>query len=356
MITISLCMIVKDEEAVLERCLLCAKDLVDEIIIIDTGSTDKTMEIAAKYTNKVYSFTWIDDFSAARNYAFSKATMEYCMWLDADDVIKDNDRRDFLTFKQTLATDVDIVMMRYNTGFDKNGIPTLWYFRERIIRNNNKYFWEGAIHEAITPQGSIIYSDIAITHQKLHAKDPDRNLNIYKKMISEKKKFSARELYYYARELYYHKMYESALVEFEKFLSHRDAWIENKIEACLLISQCHLKAGHHIAALEALFRSFEYDIPRAEICCEIGNHFLSSQQYQIAVFWFETALGCDITLRKNGFIQPDSYNYTPSIQLCVCHDKLAQYEIAEKYNEIAGTFKPDAPAYLYNKTYFENKT
>jgi Glycosyltransferases involved in cell wall biogenesis len=76
MVTISLCMIVKNEEAVLRRCLDSVKETVDEIIIVDTGSVDKTKEIAAEYTPKVYDFVWIDDFSAARNEAFSKATME----------------------------------------------------------------------------------------------------------------------------------------------------------------------------------------------------------------------------------------------------------------------------------------
>ena len=74
---ISLCMIVKDEEDVLERCLECAKNIADEIVIVDTGSKDRTKDIANKYTDKVYDFDWWNDFSKARNYAFSKATKEY---------------------------------------------------------------------------------------------------------------------------------------------------------------------------------------------------------------------------------------------------------------------------------------
>lgn len=84
-ITISLCMIVKNEEMVLSRCLESIKDIVDEIIIIDTGSTDKTKEIARLYTDKVYDFKWTQDFSQARNYSFSKATKDYQMWLDAEE-------------------------------------------------------------------------------------------------------------------------------------------------------------------------------------------------------------------------------------------------------------------------------
>ncbi|PES02484.1 glycosyl transferase, partial [Bacillus anthracis] len=87
MITISLCMIVKNEEATLKRCLTAISDVVDEIIIIDTGSTDQTKKIASKFTDKVIDFVWIDDFSTARNFAFSQATKEYILWLDADDLV-----------------------------------------------------------------------------------------------------------------------------------------------------------------------------------------------------------------------------------------------------------------------------
>ena len=77
MISISLCMIIKNEGKVLSRCLDSIKDLVDEIIIIDTGSTDNTKTIASNYTDKIYDFEWNDNFSAARNYSFSKATKDY---------------------------------------------------------------------------------------------------------------------------------------------------------------------------------------------------------------------------------------------------------------------------------------
>ena len=74
MIKISLCMIVKDEEQVLNRCLTSVEGIADEIIIVDTGSTDKTKDIAKKFTDKIYDFKWVNDFSKARNYSFSKAS------------------------------------------------------------------------------------------------------------------------------------------------------------------------------------------------------------------------------------------------------------------------------------------
>ena len=90
--TISLCMIVKNEEKHIARCLDSVAGLVDEIVIVDTGSSDRTVEIASRYTPRVYSYPWKDDFSDARNHAFSKATMDYCMWMDADDVLEEAER------------------------------------------------------------------------------------------------------------------------------------------------------------------------------------------------------------------------------------------------------------------------
>ena len=93
MVSISLCMIVRNEEKVLGRCLACVQGFADEIIIVDTGSTDRTKEIAFSFTDKVYDFKWKDDFAAARNFAFSKGTGDYLFWLDADDVVRQEERR-----------------------------------------------------------------------------------------------------------------------------------------------------------------------------------------------------------------------------------------------------------------------
>ena len=110
MVTLSLCMIVRDEEDVLGRCLESVKDLADEIIIVDTGSNDRTKEIAAYYTDRIYDFEWCDDFSAARNFAFSKGTKDFLMWLDADDVIPGEEAERFRSFKENLTPDTDVVM------------------------------------------------------------------------------------------------------------------------------------------------------------------------------------------------------------------------------------------------------
>jgi len=352
--TISLCMIVKDEEMNIARCLDSAASLVDEIIIVDTGSKDRTVEIVSKYTSKVYSYLWNDDFSDARNYSFSKASMDYCMWMDADDILENTEKEKFLQLKETLSPEVDIVMMKYHTAFDEAGKPSFSYFRERWIRNCSKYRWVGAVHEVIPPSGSIVYSDIAVSHKKIKVQDPDRNLNIYRKVLAEGKHLEARQQYYYGRELYYHKQYEEAVFVLEEFLLSEEGWIENKIEACLVCANCYNHLDKEQSALNALLRSMSYDMPRAEICCEIGKYFLDHGNYSIAAYWYETALGRPQNEYSGGFVLPDCYDYIPLLQLCVCFDKLGNRKLAKEYNEKAGACKPYSKAYLYNKQYFDS--
>ena len=346
-------MIVKNEEMHIARCLDSIAELVDEIVIVDTGSADRTVELASKYTSKVYSYPWNDDFSDARNYSFSKATMDYCMWMDADDILEKTEREKFLQLKKSLLPDTDIVMMKYHTAFDENGRPSFSYFRERWIKNCSKYRWVGAVHEVIPPSGKVIYSDIAICHKKINAKDPDRNLKIYQKMLADGKTLDARQQYYYGRELYYHKQYEEAVSVFEQFLQSTDGWVENKIEACSICANCYDQLGQENSALMTLLRSMSFDLPRAELCCDIGKYFLEHGNYRNAVYWYETALHTQRDEYSGGFVLPDCYDYIPLLQLCVCFDKMGDRKKAKEYNERAGLCKPYSKAYLYNKDYFD---
>lgn len=173
-------MIVKDEEEVLARCINSAQEVVDEIIIVDTGSTDKTKEIASKFTDKIYDFEWIDDFSAARNFAFSKATKEYIFWLDADDLIPEEDIEKFKDLKDTLDNSVDSVTMLYNLGFDEKGNVTFSLRRNRLVKRTNNFQWCGFVHECLVVGGKIINSDISIIHRKLKLAT-NRNLKIFQK-------------------------------------------------------------------------------------------------------------------------------------------------------------------------------
>ncbi|WP_343209356.1 glycosyltransferase family 2 protein [Anaerolentibacter hominis] len=354
MITLSLCMIVKNEEDVLSRCLTSVSGIFDEIILVDTGSTDHTKEIASAFTDLVYDFAWIDDFSAARNFAFSKASMDYAMWLDADDVLLKKDRTELLSLKSSLSPDVDVVMLPYHTAFDENGNPTFSYYRERIIRLASGLRFAGAVHESIAPSGTVIYGKAAVTHQKLHPSDPDRNLKIFEKQLNEGGLADPREQFYYARELYYHKRYEDAVRWFQVFLNGGRGWVENNIEACRFLAYSLYGLGREDEALESLLNTLKYDCPRAETCCDLGKHFLDRNLYPQAIFWYELALLQKRDDTSGAFVIPDCYDFLPNLQLCVCYDRIGEHQKAASYNEKAGALKPQNPMYLKNRQYFQH--
>lgn len=346
-------MIVKNELHTLPRCLGSAAGIADEIIIADTGSTDGTVEAARRYTDKVFSFDWCDDFSAARNFAFSKARMDYCMWLDADDVILPRDRERLLELKQTLEPDTDVVMLRYQSAAPDGGVSALSYYRERLLRREGGFRWEGAVHEAITPRGKILYYDAAVTHAKSGPGDPDRNLRIFEKLISEGKGLSPREQFYYARELTYHSRDAEAAKVFQGFLDSGRGWVENNIEACLNLAACLERLGRSGEAFSALLRSFRFGEPRAEVCCELGHFFFRRGEYAPARFWYGRALQAPGAGQSGGFVLPDCHGYTPCIGLCACCWRLGETQAAREYNERAGEIKPQGAEYLYNKSFFE---
>lgn len=353
MITISLCLIVKNEEQTLDRCISSVADIVDEIIIVDTGSTDLTKTIAEKHTKKLYDFKWIDDFAAARNYAFSQATKDYILWLDADDVLKEEDNIRLEALKQTLDPSVDSVTMEYLLGFDSYGNVTSSVRRNRLVKRSNQFRWIGAVHEYLEVRGNIINSDIAVTHSSIHH-DSDRNLHIYEQRFSKGEQFSPRDLYYFANELLDHQMYERAITFYEKFLHTKEGWIEDIISTCGKLSDCYHALNNEQKELESAFRSFEYDSPRAEFCCRIGYHFLQKGQINNAIFWYDTATRLERTTNNWGFQNLPCSTWLPHLQLCVCYDRIGNYELAYKHNEEARKYRSDDPSILQNKTYLES--
>ncbi|MDO8740585.1 MAG: polysaccharide deacetylase family protein [Candidatus Woesearchaeota archaeon] len=179
--TLSACMIVKNEENVIKRCLDSIKDIADEIIVVDTGSEDKTIEIAESFGAKIIKHEWKNDFSEARNAYLQSAASDWILTIDADEVI---DRKDLLNIKRIMEfEDFDafrLMLFNYSNNENDVGWVKLSEKREgysgylpielaRLFRNNKKYRYEGAVHEAIENsimknKGRISSIDIPIHH------------------------------------------------------------------------------------------------------------------------------------------------------------------------------------------------
>jgi glycosyltransferase involved in cell wall biosynthesis len=351
MVTISLCMIVKNEEYTLGRCLECVKDIVDEINIVDTGSDDSTKKIAARYTKNVFDFEWIDDFAAARNFAFSKATKDYIFWLDADDILLDIDIVKFKHLKSAIDPSIDVVMFKYNLGVDKENDPTCTYYRERLLKRSMGFVWNDPVHEYIAIDGKIVSTDIAVTHKRIHPVT-DRNLKIFEKMINDGKALSDRNTFYYARELCSSKRFDDAIIYFNKFLDSQGGLMSNYVDASIDLYSCYKTKSDMKNALRALLRSFEHGTPRAEVCCQIGYYYKNLSDYQTAIFWFKLAAEIEKPVGW-GSVLHDCYGYMPNMELCSCYYRTGKIEEALKYNNKAGKFKKGDPMVLHNREFLK---
>ena len=225
---IIVCMIVKNEEDVLDRCLKSLEG-VDEIVICDTGSTDNTVEIAKKYTDKVYTdYEWNNNFAEARNHALSKCDEGWILSFDADDVLKTpvSEIREVINNNK----DKNAITCVFKSGISEHTFPTMFY--------NKHIKWAGAAHNYLVGINRIGYSNILIErgNSPTHQKNPNRTLNILFKEV-EKNPEKPRELYYLARELYYKKRYKEAIQYFDKYLKI-GYWKPEIADAYLLKARC----------------------------------------------------------------------------------------------------------------------
>ena len=145
---ISVCMIVKDEEKLLEACLQSINDIVYEIIIVDTGSKDNTIEIAKKYSANIFSYTWDNSFSNARNYSINKAKGDWLLLLDADEQLVQEDKQKLLDFIKSTSFDGAHFKM-YNYIGEYGSINYTTHNALRLLKNTGEYYFVGDIHEQI---------------------------------------------------------------------------------------------------------------------------------------------------------------------------------------------------------------
>jgi len=191
---VSLCMIVKNEEENLERCLSSIYESVDEIIIVDTGSTDNTVDIAKKFGAKVYYFKWNNNFSEARNESLKYATKDWILIMDADDEFH---QEDIKKFKVLLDSNLDekaiyyFETLSYYGSSIKNGDIAV-NINPRLFKNNRGIHYKGEVHnQLIFTKGeyNAIYDEIKIYHygyldKMIISKDKrNRNITILKEQI-----------------------------------------------------------------------------------------------------------------------------------------------------------------------------
>lgn len=165
---LSACLIVKDEEPCIEKCLKSVKNHVDEIVVVDTGSTDNTIELAKKYADKVLNFKWVNDFSAARNFSLKCAEYDWIFVLDADNEVvewnKDTVDRFIHENDQCQVGNVKIISTFDDGADEKRSIE-----RENKLFNRRYFNYRGNIHEQVSALDGCMFDRINVDITLIHS-------------------------------------------------------------------------------------------------------------------------------------------------------------------------------------------
>ena len=235
---LSVVLIVKNEHDCLDKCLSSVVG-ADEIIVCDTGSSDDTVEIAKKYTDKVFTdYKWNDSMCEARNHALSKATGDWVLSIDADEYLEEGSiekiRKIIDGAKKELTFDVKMTDGNNGSEFD---FP-------RLFRRHSKVKWCGAIHNYLSVAEDN-ETDIRITfgYSKAHALDPDRALRILQKEVDKNPK-APRETFYLAREYFYRNDWTNAIKYYERYVNGLAWWGPEWAEGYYMLALCYRNAGN----------------------------------------------------------------------------------------------------------------
>jgi O-antigen biosynthesis protein len=314
--TISLCMIVKNEEDNLAKCLLSVKALVDEIIVVDTGSTDRTKAIAKKYGAKAYDFVWTGNFGEARNYSLLQASCDWILILDADEVISSSDHhllkamikaacrepaafnftlRDYISYPNTagwIQNNGDYAE-EDGTGFvlnEGNGL--------RLFPNNKKIAFDCCIHGTIAPallrSGVEIKKCIIPIHHYGHlnqgktSQKGEMYYQLQKNIFSQRKELSEEDIYYAAVQAAEIGKHEEAVEYFKRLTV-------TKPTATIYYNMglSYLNLGKYEAALTALKQAMQFTPLVRDIIIAYSQAEICNGNAEIAALHLEKLLTRD---------------------------------------------------------------
>lgn len=259
--TVTVALIVRDEERSLARCLDSFAREVDEVVVVDTGSRDRTREIARRYTDRVFDFEWRDDFAAARQFAFDRAASDWVAWVDADDVVSNAARIRPMT--AAAPPGVAGFEWRYVTERDEWGNTLCEFWRERCVRNDGTFRWQGRIHEVLVPSSPrelVRSEEVVVEHRRDRSRAPqklDRNLRILERERREAGTAASPRLFFYlANEYASAGRNRRALACYRKYLRVA-TWDDERYIAEMRVANLHRAERRYGDAIDASLRALK---------------------------------------------------------------------------------------------------
>lgn len=338
--TISCAVIAKNEAHNIPIWYESIQGMFDEYILIDTGSLDGTREVAESLGIQVYDFTWIDDFAAARNFAFSKATKDYIFWNDLDDVFTGHDH--FKLWRDNVMSSADYWLAPYHYASNAQGIPVCTFARERVIKRGLGFEWKYFIHEGILPHASIPISaqyvgTWAVKHRRTvedSAKDKGRNLGIFERHERSGMKFDPRMQYYYGKELFENGKQADSIAWLKSALADEKLELHDRLLGLQYLSYAYMGCNQINEAMQIAHQGLFLAPQRAEFWVLIGDAYLKQGKMVDAVPYFVAAKSCQYSDSGNRpvvgataiFSHADCYGVYPSNQLARIYANLGDFK------------------------------
>lgn len=341
---LSLAMIVRDEELLIRRCLESAAEVCDEMIVVDTGSEDRTMEIARNAGAEVHELTWKDDFATARNASFAWCNYDWIMWLDADDVLPEATRAEIRRLKaEGFSDDVDIWTAPYYYAIADDGTPITQLPRERIIRRSAGHRWEGRIHECIPLENSRNRYDprLVIEHRpdlQRRAQNRFRNIRILEAEMAGGHP-TVRTRFYYGNELFDHGRYDEAIAAYRDYLATDRRDTPDRYWALIATADAARQTGDADLVKQASVDAIKEDPSRAEGFVSLGRWHFDRQEWAKALPSFTAATAA---IRPGATHRSSDYLYGPWDYLSVCLEKLGRLSEALAASQRALPRNPQA--------------
>jgi glycosyltransferase involved in cell wall biosynthesis len=342
--TVSVALIVKDEQRTLARCLDSLAGAVDEIVVVDTGSRDATKEIARRYTERVFDFEWCDDFAAARRFAFERATSDWVFWVDADDVILNA-----AGIRATLdgaEPEVSGFEWRYVSGRDEWGNTLCEFWRERLVRNDGTFRWDGRIHEVLAPTRHCVLRrdhEVVVEHHPEHRRAPEklsRNLRILERERGEAGTDAGPRIFFYlANEYAAAGRMRKALACYRKYLRVA-TWNEERYYV-------QTRVANLLRALRRYDEAVDMGLQSLKICPHWPDaYFGLAETYYYLADWHKVVHWCEMGRAMPLpdtplFINPMDYRFNWIIFYTNALFHLGEVEEALRWTKHALEVRPD---------------
>jgi len=346
--SVSLACIMKNEAHNIGPFLSSINGCFDEIILVDTGSTDNTLEFVEKVNReiergstiwnlpeiKVYHFDWVNDFAKAREFAFSKATKDYVAWLDLDDSL--SDAKAFIKWRDTVMHAAHYWIALYNYAFDNKGQPVCQFIRERVVKRNHGFHWEYPVHEGLLQSENKKYwgqraSTWWVNHRRTEddrKSDHMRNVKIIETLDLDT--MHPRMKFYYGKELFEHGMHEKSGKPLLEAVKSEKLDMHDRVLAIQYAAQSAFACKAIPQALDLLYAGIKLVPSRAEYWCLIGDIYASQGVLPKALHAYKTATLCEVDdLGGTVVIHHHCYSEYPNRRIAELALSVGNWSLAE---------------------------